>query len=62
MSLEYRHVDVFSRRPFGGNSLPVFLDSRGLSTQQMLGTCIRGPPDHRRGGGAALRHGPYSTL
>jgi trans-2,3-dihydro-3-hydroxyanthranilate isomerase len=36
MLLEYRHVDVFSQRPYGGNSLPVFLDSRGLSTQQML--------------------------
>jgi PhzF family phenazine biosynthesis protein len=36
MLLEYNHVDVFSQRPYGGNSLPVFLDSRGLSTQQML--------------------------
>src|ERR1700734_347468 len=36
MPLEYIHVDVFSRHPYGGNSLPVFLDSRGLSTAQML--------------------------
>lgn len=36
MILEYSHVDVFSQRPYGGNSLPVFLDSRGLSAQQML--------------------------
>lgn len=36
MSLEYRHVDVFSPRPYSGNSLPVFADSRGLSAQQML--------------------------
>jgi len=36
MLLEYTHVDVFSQRPYGGNSLPVFLDSRGLSTVQML--------------------------
>jgi trans-2,3-dihydro-3-hydroxyanthranilate isomerase len=36
MPLEYVHVDVFSRHAYGGNSLPVFLDSRGLSTAQML--------------------------
>lgn len=36
MSLEYRHVDVFSPRPYSGNSLPVFADSRGLSAEQML--------------------------
>ena len=36
MLLEYSHVDVFSQRPYAGNSLPVFLDSRGLSTRQML--------------------------
>jgi trans-2,3-dihydro-3-hydroxyanthranilate isomerase len=36
MTLEYSHVDVFSQRPFGGNSLPVFPDSRGLSARQML--------------------------
>jgi trans-2,3-dihydro-3-hydroxyanthranilate isomerase len=35
MRLDYRHVDVFSQRPYGGSSLPVFLDSRGLSTSQM---------------------------
>ena len=37
MKLEYSHVDVFSQRPYGGNSLPVFADSRGLSAEQMLG-------------------------
>jgi trans-2,3-dihydro-3-hydroxyanthranilate isomerase len=36
MLLQYCHVDVFSQRPYGGNSLPVFLDARGLSTKQML--------------------------
>src|SRR6202522_753554 len=36
MLLEYRHVDVFSQRPYGGNSLAVFPESRGLTTQQML--------------------------
>ena len=36
MNLDYSHVDVFSQSPFGGNSLPVFLDARGLSAQQML--------------------------
>jgi trans-2,3-dihydro-3-hydroxyanthranilate isomerase len=36
MQLLYSHVNVFSQRPYGGNSLPVFLDSRGLSTEQML--------------------------
>jgi trans-2,3-dihydro-3-hydroxyanthranilate isomerase len=35
MLLEYTHVDVFSERPYTGNSLPVFADSRGLSTGQM---------------------------
>jgi PhzF family phenazine biosynthesis protein len=34
--LGYVHVDVFSRSPFGGNSLPVFPDARGLSAEQML--------------------------
>jgi PhzF family phenazine biosynthesis protein len=38
MKLEYRHVDVFSPRPYCGNSLPVFPDAHGLSAQQML--CI----------------------
>ena len=36
MYLEYRHVDVFSQSPYGGNSLPVFLDSRGVTAAQML--------------------------
>lgn len=36
MNLEYRHVDVFSQSPYGGNSLPVFLESRGLTAGQML--------------------------
>ena len=36
MNLEYRHVDVFASRPYSGNSLPVFVDSRGLSADQML--------------------------
>jgi trans-2,3-dihydro-3-hydroxyanthranilate isomerase len=36
MSLKYRHVDVFSSRPYSGNSLTVFLDSGGLTAAQML--------------------------
>ena len=36
MSLEYSHVDVFSRIPFGGNSLPVFPDAADLTAEQML--------------------------
>lgn len=36
MHLEFRHVDVFTPRPYSGNSLPVFAEARGLSTQQML--------------------------
>jgi trans-2,3-dihydro-3-hydroxyanthranilate isomerase len=36
MHLEYRHVDVFSQCAYGGNSLPVFPDVRGLTTEQML--------------------------
>lgn len=36
MTLQYSHVDVFSSRPYSGNSLPVFTDSRGLSAGQML--------------------------
>jgi PhzF family phenazine biosynthesis protein len=35
-SLAYSHVDVFTRKPFGGNSLPVFPDAGNLSTEQML--------------------------
>jgi len=38
MHLEYRHVDVFTSRPYCGNSLPVFVDARGLSASQMLRT------------------------
>jgi trans-2,3-dihydro-3-hydroxyanthranilate isomerase len=34
--LAYRHVDVFSAVPFGGNSLPVFLDAGDLSAAHML--------------------------
>lgn len=36
MNLEFRHVDVFTRRPYAGNSLAVFPDARGLSANQML--------------------------
>src|SRR5882757_6348725 len=36
MNLEYRHVDVFTSRPYSGNSLPVFVDPCGLSAEQML--------------------------
>jgi len=35
-ALEYSHVDVFSPVPYAGNSVPVFLDARGLTTAQML--------------------------
>ena len=35
-NLDFVHVDVFSRSPFGGNSLPVFPDARGLRSEQML--------------------------
>jgi trans-2,3-dihydro-3-hydroxyanthranilate isomerase len=35
-ALAYSHVDVFSRVPFGGNSLPVFPDAADLSAEQML--------------------------
>ncbi|MBA3672206.1 MAG: PhzF family phenazine biosynthesis protein [Gemmatimonadaceae bacterium] len=35
-TLEYVHVDVFSPVPFGGNSLPVFLDAGGLDATAML--------------------------
>jgi trans-2,3-dihydro-3-hydroxyanthranilate isomerase len=38
VNLAYSHVDVFSRTPFGGNSLPVFADAPDLSAEQML--CI----------------------
>ena len=36
MNLTYSHVDVFSRVPYGGNSLPVFPDAADLSAEQML--------------------------
>jgi PhzF family phenazine biosynthesis protein len=36
VNLAYNHVDVFSRVPFGGNSLPVFLDAAELTAEQML--------------------------
>jgi len=35
-SLPYVHVDVFSPLPYGGNSLAVFPDARGLTGDQML--------------------------
>ena len=43
LSLEYRHVDVFSRYAFGGNGLVVVLDAAGLSTavQQQLTREVR---------------------
>lgn len=34
-TLDYVHVDVFSRAPFGGNSLPVFPSAGGLRAEQM---------------------------
>jgi trans-2,3-dihydro-3-hydroxyanthranilate isomerase len=36
VNLTYSHVDVFSRIPFGGNSLPVFPDAGKLDANQML--------------------------
>ncbi|GCE11944.1 PhzF family phenazine biosynthesis protein [Tengunoibacter tsumagoiensis] len=36
MSLEYFHVNVFSRVPYRGNGLPVFPTASGLHTSQML--------------------------
>ena len=35
-TIEYIHVDVFSRTPYAGNSLPVFPEAIGLSARQML--------------------------
>jgi trans-2,3-dihydro-3-hydroxyanthranilate isomerase len=35
ITLEFRHVDVFSRRAFQGNGLVVVLDSEGLSPELM---------------------------
>jgi predicted PhzF superfamily epimerase YddE/YHI9 len=34
--LEYHHVDVFTGRPYAGNSLAVFLNQRRLTAAQML--------------------------
>ncbi len=34
--LAFVHVDVFSPRPYGGNSLAVFPDARGITGGQML--------------------------
>jgi PhzF family phenazine biosynthesis protein len=34
--LEYHHVDVFTGRPYAGNSLVVFLDQQSLTVAQML--------------------------
>ena len=31
----FLQLDVFTRRPFGGNQLAVFTDARGLTTEQM---------------------------
>ncbi len=36
LPLNYLHVDVFAPRAYAGNSLPVFLDGRGLDGHQML--------------------------
>jgi trans-2,3-dihydro-3-hydroxyanthranilate isomerase len=36
VNLAYSHVDVFSRFPFGGNSLAVFPDAENLRAEQML--------------------------
>ena len=36
MALAYRHVDVFSSAPYGGNGLPVFPEAGELSADQML--------------------------
>jgi PhzF family phenazine biosynthesis protein len=36
VNLAYRHVDVFSNVPFGGNSLAVFPDAGNLDAEQML--------------------------
>ena len=35
MRLHFLQLDVFTRRPFGGNPLAVFTDARGLTTEQM---------------------------
>jgi trans-2,3-dihydro-3-hydroxyanthranilate isomerase len=36
MATDYIHVDVFSARPYSGNSLAVFPNSEGLTADQML--------------------------
>ena len=36
MATDFRHVDVFTSRPYGGNSLAVFPNSAGLTAKQML--------------------------
>jgi len=36
MATDYLHVDVFSARPYSGNSLAVFPNCAGLTTDQML--------------------------
>ena len=36
MAANYMHVDVFSTRPYSGNSLAVFPNSPGLTADQML--------------------------
>jgi trans-2,3-dihydro-3-hydroxyanthranilate isomerase len=36
MATDYIHVDVFSARPYSGNSLAVFPNSAGLTADQML--------------------------
>lgn len=36
MPLEFIHVDVFSSKPYSGNSLAVFPNAQGLSSEQML--------------------------
>ena len=33
--MHYSLVDVFTKRPFGGNQLAVFPDARGLTTETM---------------------------
>jgi len=38
--LEYQHVDVFTSRPYGGNSLTVFPNGRGLTSAQMLAVTL----------------------
>jgi PhzF family phenazine biosynthesis protein len=38
--IDYFHVDVFSPRPFTGNSLTVFPDSAALSAEQMLAVTL----------------------